>query len=106
RRLGDYYRGRHPLGFASPKFRAAFGGLFGAFADNWCPIIVDAVEERLNVEGFRFDDKEADADAWDIWQANNLDADSQLAHVEALVYGKAFVSVWADADGNPAITAE
>jgi PAS domain-containing protein len=33
----------------SRKFLDAFGGLFHAFADNWCPIVVGAVEERILV---------------------------------------------------------
>ena len=69
KKLQDYYDGRHRLAFSSQKFRNAFGGLFSAFADNWMPLVVDAVEERLNVEGFRYgDDPDADKDAWAIWQ--------------------------------------
>src|ERR1035437_1631528 len=53
RRLDDYYRGRHPLLYAGSKFRAAFGNLFSGFADNFCSLVADAVDERLDVEGFR-----------------------------------------------------
>ena len=107
KRYGDYYEGRHRLAFSSQKFRNAFGGMFSAFADNWCPLVVDAVEERLNVEGFRHGiDPKADADAWDIWQKNGLDAKSQLAHTQALIYGDAFVIVWGDQDGEPIVSVE
>jgi hypothetical protein len=102
-----YYRGDHPLVFASEKFRIAFGGLFGGFADNWCELVVDAVEERLNVEGFRFgDDRKGDRDAWAIWQRNGLDADSQIAHTEMLVCREAYALVWADDDGQAEVTIE
>lgn len=101
----DYYRGEHRLLFASSKFREAFGDLFSAFADNWCPIIVDAVEERLNVEGFRFGDASSDGDAWEIWQQNGLDAMSQIAHTEALIAGEAYAAVW-NSDGQPSVTVE
>lgn len=105
--LDSYYEGDHPLAFASVKFQQAFGGLFAAFADNWCDLVVDAVEERLNVEGFRFGDTRGDADAWRIWQANQLDAESHLAHVEALVKGTAYAIVWAGEDEKtPSITVE
>jgi hypothetical protein len=108
RRLDNYYEGRHRLAFATAKFRDAFGELFSAFADNWCDLVVDAVEERLGVQGFRLDDTEGDSEAWRIWQANNLDAESQVAHTEALVHGRAYVSVWAndDDDATPLITIE
>lgn len=109
----EYYRGDHPLAFASAKFQAAFGGLFGEFADNWCDLVVDATEERLNVTGFRFgvgtgaeSDRAADGDAWQIWQTNQLDQDAQIAHTEALICGRSFVLVWADDDGQPEITVE
>lgn len=106
-RLSDYHDGKHRLAFTSQKFREAFGGMFSAFADNWCQLVVDAVEERLNVEGFRYGtDPNADADAWKIWQANGLDAESQLAHSEALIKGDAFAIVWGDDDGNPKISIE
>mgnify|MGYP001570164401 CR=1 FL=1 len=110
RRLHEYYDGRHPLGFASKKFLETFGGLFRAFADNWCGLVVDACEERLHVVGFRADPQElkADDDAWRIWQENQLDAQSQLAHTEALISGEAYACVWF-ADGGeatPEITVE
>src|SRR5205085_2766869 len=59
-----YYEGDHRIAYATAKFREAFGSLFSAFADNWCPIIVDASVERLVVEGFRFGGEQADAKAW------------------------------------------
>jgi hypothetical protein len=40
-----YYRGEQPLAFATREFLEAFGGLFGAFADNWCETVVNAVNE-------------------------------------------------------------
>ena len=106
-RLADYHDGKHRLAFTSQKFREAFGGMFSAFADNWCQLVVDAVEERLNVEGFRYGtDPNADADAWKIWQANSLDAESQLAHSEALIKGDSYAIVWGDDEGNPKISIE
>jgi hypothetical protein len=104
----DYYEGRHPLAFASEKFLKAFGGLFESFADNWCDLVVDAVEERLNVTGFRVEaNAKGDDDAWRIWQANNLDADSQMGITEALVNGLAGAIVWAGPDDQtPSITIE
>lgn len=94
--LQDYYDGKHPLAFASEKFREVFGGRLRPFSDNFCPLVVEAVEERLTVTGFRMGasrDLQADADAWRIWQANQLDAQSELAHREALIKGCAYVIV-------------
>ena len=99
---------RHNLAFASEKFLEAFGGLFHAFADNWCGVVVDAVEERLNVEGFRADAEaaETDATAWAIWQRNALDAQSQLAHQEALISGCSYAVVWPDDNDRAEVMVE
>jgi hypothetical protein len=105
--LTDYYDGKHRLAFSSEKFRQAFGGMFAAFSDNWMPLVVDAVEERLNVEGFRHgSDPAADKDAWEIWQRNGLDAGSQLAHSASLTVGDSYAIVWGDANGEPKVTIE
>lgn len=107
KRFDDYYGGEHRLHFASEKFRESFGGLFRELADNWCEVVVDAVEERMNVDGFRFGTElAADDDAWAIWQRNNLDAESQLIHTDMLVTGYAYGLVWVDDDGLPLITGE
>ncbi len=95
----DYYEGLHNLAFESKRFRKAFGAQLDAFADNWCEVVVDASEERLNVEGFRVgDNPEGDRDAWRIWQANDMDGQSQLAHTDALVGGISYVIPWVSDD--------
>jgi hypothetical protein len=108
KRLDDYYEGKHPLGFTTAKYREAFGDMFSAFSDNWCDLVVDAVEERLNVQGFRLAEQAGDDEAWRIWQRNQLDADSRIAHTEALIHGVSYASVWADPDDEttPSITIE
>ena len=105
--LSDYYDGKHRLAFSSQKFRNAFGGMFSAFADNFCPLIVEAVEERLNIEGFRYgSDPTADKDAWRIWQTAQMDALSQIGHNSSLKLGDSYAIVWGDDDGQPRISVE
>lgn len=107
-RYEAYYEGRHRLAFATSKFREAFGNLFSAFADNWCQVVVDASVERLEVQGFRFSqDAEADDEAWRIWQWNQLDADSGMAHETAVATGAAYLLVSpSDDPATPMITVE
>lgn len=101
-----YYNGVHPLQFASSKFREAFGHLFGAFADNWCAIVVDAPVERLEVIGFRLAGAAgADNDAWAIWQRNAMDVESVIAHTEAGKAGTAYILI-DPGDGEPRMTVE
>ena len=60
---------------------------------NWPRLVVDSLEERLDVEGFRLAGTAGtDARLWSWWQANNLDEESSLAHLEALVAGRAFLT--------------
>jgi hypothetical protein len=100
-----YYEGDQTLAYATRKFRDAYGGLFKQLTDNWMPIVVDSSVERLKVQGFRFgDNQEADEDAWDIWQANNLDGEANLVHTEAVKLGTAY---WMVQPGEtPKITGE
>lgn len=110
-----YYRGDHPLPFLTKahdsKMHSEFSRLLEDSRSNFMRLVVDVVEERLRVEGFRLSasaDATSDKDSWDIWQANQLDADSQTAFVEALVKGVAYLSVWAgENDGDrPTIAVE
>jgi hypothetical protein len=104
-----YYEGDQRLAFATSKFREAFGNLFAAIADNWCQLVVDAKTERLEVQGFRFGKSSgADQDAWDMWQANGLDGESDLLHTEAAKLGEAYwmVEKGVGSSDPPIITAE
>lgn len=101
----DYYNGHQPLAFASDKFREAFGDRFTAFSSNFMALVVDGTRERLEVQGFRFADQQGDKDLWELWQANDLDASSQLAHTEALIKGMAYTLVEPNGD-QPLITIE
>lgn len=104
----NYYAGRQPQVFQTAKFRNAFGSMFHTLSDNWCRTVVDAPVERLGIDGFRFgDQKQADTEAWDIWQENGLDADSIMAHTEAVKCGRAYIMVAPPQDGGaPLITVE
>ena len=51
-----YYNGDHDLKFASQKFQNTFGTLFREFALNLCPVICDAVRDKLRVTGFSVED--------------------------------------------------
>jgi hypothetical protein len=111
-RHDDYYTGNHPLPFVTKahnaKMRDEFRQLLEDCRSNFMGLVVDAVEERLRVEGFRLSaatDATADTRSWEIWQANQMDAESQAAFIEALVKGMAYLSVWGG-DPYPVIAVE
>lgn len=106
RELDDYYAGAQPLHAASAKFTQAFGDRFPHIAANFMEVVVDAHRERLHVQGVRIgDDREGDQDAWNWWQRNHLDANSQVLHTDALVMGVAYGMVWPAGD-EPVATIE
>ena len=103
----SYYSGEHPLPFLTKahdaKMRDEFRRLLEDSRSNFMRLVVDVVEERLRVEGFRLSastDIKSDKASWDIWQANQMDAESQTAFVESLVKGVSYLSVWSDSDGD------
>lgn len=113
--MDSYYTGNHPLPFLTKahnsKMRDEFRQLLDDSKANFMGLIVDVVEERLKVEGFRLSatsDPTADKKSWDMWQANQMDAESNTAFIEALVKGVSYLSVWeASSSGDyPTIAVE
>lgn len=94
----DYYLGKHPLTFATAKFREAFGDLFSAFADNMMQLVVDVPVSRLGVVGFDYGDESVNTAAWKRWQQFNMSARAKMAHTEAGKAGVGYVLV--DTNGN------
>ncbi len=103
-RARKYHDGRLPTGLLPSEIKTARPVLFPVIPA-WASLIVSAVEQRLDVSGFRVGEDAVD-DLWDFWQSNSLDEASQLVHQSALIHGRAYVSVWADADGQPTIRPE
>jgi hypothetical protein len=106
-RLDRYYDGQQQLeqlGLAIPPALRRFVVIV-----NWPRLVVDAVEERLDVEGFRLPEADdADDELWRVWQANDLDEESQLAHLDALIFGRSYACVGASEDDEqtPLVTVE
>ena len=101
-----YYEGDQTLAFVTRRFRETYGSFFQALCDNYMPLVVDSAAERLKVQGFRFgDSQDADDDAWEIWQANGLDAEANMVHTEAIKLGMAYWMVQPNGD-MPKITCE
>jgi hypothetical protein len=103
--LDAYYNGNQlirDLGISIPPQVRGLHTVIG-----WPQTAVDAIEERLDVEGFRYaSSADGDDELWGIWQDNNLDEESQLAHLDALIYGSAYTTVGSNSDGSALITVE
>ena len=109
KQLNAYYEGKQPLSYMAPELQAELQDTVRQVVINWPRLVVDSVEERLDVEGFRFP-KEAGADEelWRIWQANDMDEQSQQGHLDALVMGRAYVVIGSREDDpkTPLVTVE
>lgn len=97
--LNRYYEGRQPLSYMHPEVLKEVGDRIRAVIVAWPQLIVDALEERLDVEGFRLPDApEGDKDLWAWWQYNNMDEQTQLGHVDALTMKRYYVSIGSNED--------
>lgn len=109
--LDRYYCGDHPAPplIQRANLTKAYRTLMDMTASNWPKLIVDSVEERIEVQGVRFGNSQKDdQDAWDIWQANGLDAEASMLHQSAFTDGRAYVVVWGNGstEAKPKITLE
>jgi len=105
-RLDSYVRGRQAITYMSDAMRKEFGDAITDLILNFPELVVEAHNDRLDVEGFRFPGEASGNDElWGIWQANNMDEKSVMAHADALGLSKAAVIVGAG-DGAPLITVE
>jgi hypothetical protein len=87
-----YYNGEQiirDLGIAIPPELKGLHTVIG-----WPMIGVDALEQRLDIETWRYaDDDNASQELMDIAEANQLIAESGLAHLDTFVYGRAYAAV-------------
>lgn len=101
-----YYNGDHDLAFATEKFENTFGTLFREFALNLCPVICDAVRDKLRVTDFsvetsaRNSANTVNAAARQIWFRNRMASRAGEIHKEALKCGDAYMFVWPNARGE------
>lgn len=109
KQLNNEYELKSPRAYMHPEIFREIGDRLQQVVVAWPMLVVDSLEERLDVEGFQLPDADAgDDDLWRVWQENNLDEQSQLAHLDALVMKRAYVVVGtneADAD-TPLVTCE
>lgn len=109
-RLRAYYEGTNPTWkLADAAHRRTFGTAFQDLRMNISKAVVELHEQRMTVIGMQlWDDDEGSDRAWEIWQANQLDAASSQAHLHVLSQGECPVLVSGNPDDprNPLITVE
>ncbi|OXM53762.1 MULTISPECIES: phage portal protein [Amycolatopsis] len=94
RRLLDYYEGRQKLSYMHPELEATLDERVRQVVINWPRLVVDALEERIDLNGFRLGGKpDVDRELDHVAQYNDLDAGYQQAHVTAMVMKRAYAIV-------------
>lgn len=104
-----YYDGRHDLRFATEKFANTFGELFREFALNLCPVVCDAIRDKLRITGFSAERSEiGDIDALTraIGLRTRLHTVANQVHKEALKTGNGYAIVWPDSRGKAQVFAQ
>lgn len=108
RRNDTYFRSQFrpsALGLAVPPELEHLRAVLG-----WPRLVVEALEERLSVTGFRTrkSDDPSNEELSRIWRKNRMDVWASVAHTEALVQGAAYVCVGPNAKDpkTPVITVE
>lgn len=111
-RLDRYFVGNPDLPRGAENAKETYRQFQRKSRTNFAGLIVEAVRERMVPQAFRTGadgSTGGDKQAWDIWQANCLDADSALVHRASLAMGDAYVIVGSPddtLDGAPLITPE
>lgn len=93
---GSYYDGSHKpdnIGFTVPPPMRGQAPRLG-----WAGVVVDALEERIQFQGWN---DPADLGLADVYEANHLDVEASLGHLDALIYGTGFVTVGSGTPGEP-----
>jgi hypothetical protein len=109
RELDALYEGTAPLMYMHPEIVAELGDRLKPMSLGWPQLAVDPLEERLDHLGFRHRTGEAaDDNLRRVWQYNNLDEETQLAHVDALVMRRSYLAVGTNTDDRdiPLVTVE
>lgn len=102
------YELNSPRAYMHPELAAELGERLTQVVIAWPQLVVDSLEERLDVEGFKLPKGDADDELWRVWQENDCDEQSQLATVDALTMRRSYIAVGtneADAD-TPLVTFE
>lgn len=109
--LESYVTGDFALPSGDPRYVKALRELQQKAKTNYISLVTSSPVERMQVQGFRFgndQDTPADEDANAIWQYNNMDLNSEIAHMTAATFSRSYIMVSPPKPGQkyPLITVE
>lgn len=95
-RLGKvkrYLDGDHDTPYMPKGAQGEYKHLGERAITNLTPLVSNTYSQDLHVDGYRPAKSADNAEAWDFWQANGLDARQSVAHRGALDYGTSYALV-------------
>lgn len=96
--LFNYLNGPQPLKYSTAKLAELFRNINARFEENLCAVVVDAVLDRLELDGFAVaNDDTATAKIAEVFAKIHLDIEADEAHKASLATGQAYLIVWQDA---------
>lgn len=102
--LTAYWRGENPAAFLTGKARQALDSRLARLGVNYPKLVVSALADRLHLGGILYAGDPSDA--WTLFQQIGGAQLAALVHNDRLLYGSAYVTVWADEGGRPTLTGD
>jgi hypothetical protein len=108
-KLDKYLEGEQPLKYMAKAMEDEIGDRVHQLIINILRYGAEAYENRLDVKGFRYrGQSSSDEELWRIWQANDLDEQSQQAHLDSIALERTYAIVGSgdEDDADPIVTVE
>ena len=92
--IWNYYDGDQPLMYTAERMRDLFADLnMATFVENWCAVVIDSANDRINLSGITTKDATASKLLEDIWSDLDLSLEASDVHEAALVIGESYIIV-------------
>ena len=99
-KLAAYMSGDQPTTYLTERLRAIFRNVTANFTANWCSVVINSVDERINMTGFESDLAPAESALVAAWERNQMALEAADIHADALVFGEAYAMVWPGENGK------
>lgn len=97
--LFNYYDGEQPLVYTAKRLTEIFKDLDAYFAENWCSVVIDAEQDRINLRDIQVSGQ-GNAKWRELWEASSIFLESDDVHEASLVTGEGFFIAWLDEKTN------
>lgn len=95
--LFSYLDGPQPLKYSTAKLAELFRSINARFEENLCSVVVEAVLDRIELEGFAVTNDDAATEKLkEVFDKLHLDLEADEAHRASLATSQAYIIVWKD----------